>query len=105
MTLLQAAAPSGANHFAFLGLTHLFILFILMILFVGLPILLIVTIINNNKKKENQQLFEMNRMIEMNKERSKSETFLTKKCPYCGEEIQWEAKKCKHCGEWLEEKQ
>lgn len=29
----------------------------------------------------------------------------TKRCPYCGEEIQLSAKKCKHCGEWLEEKE
>lgn len=25
----------------------------------------------------------------------------TKRCPYCGEEINAAAKKCKHCGEWL----
>ncbi len=25
----------------------------------------------------------------------------TKKCPFCGEEIIFEAVKCKHCGEWL----
>lgn len=30
---------------------------------------------------------------------------MTKKCPYCDEEIAIAAKKCKHCGEWLEEKQ
>ena len=28
----------------------------------------------------------------------------TKRCPYCGEEININAIKCKHCGEWLEEK-
>ena len=28
----------------------------------------------------------------------------TKRCPYCGEEISFNAKKCKHCGEWLTEK-
>lgn len=26
----------------------------------------------------------------------------TKKCPFCGEEILFEAKKCKHCGEFLD---
>ena len=30
---------------------------------------------------------------------------ITKRCPYCNEEIAIKAKKCKHCGEWLEEKQ
>ena len=27
----------------------------------------------------------------------------TKHCPYCDEEIMFDAKKCKHCGEWLTE--
>lgn len=27
---------------------------------------------------------------------------ITKRCPYCAEEILVDAKKCKHCGEWLE---
>ena len=33
------------------------------------------------------------------------ENEITKKCPYCSEEIAIDAKKCKHCAEWLEEKQ
>lgn len=27
----------------------------------------------------------------------------TKKCPYCGAEIDLDAKKCKFCGEWVDE--
>lgn len=29
--------------------------------------------------------------------------YKTKHCPYCDEEILFDAKKCKHCGEWLTE--
>jgi len=58
-----------------------------------------VTALYNNKYSSSIQSVVVTSL----KQLAPDKTELTKRCPYCGEEILAVAKKCKHCGEWLTE--